>query len=57
MSTPYGTDLVTATPTKAISAKVRLEPRINIKDIIDRSRSLTRSVVLNFHLTELDGLV
>jgi hypothetical protein len=57
MSTSHGTDLVTAAPTKAISAKVRLEPRINIKDIIDGSRSLASSVVLDLHLSEFDGLV
>jgi hypothetical protein len=57
MSTSHQADLITAAAAKAVSTKVRLQPRINIKNVIDCSRSLARSVVLDFKITELDGFV
>jgi len=49
--------LIATTASKAISAKIRLKPRVNVEYVIDSSNSLTRSVVLDFHVPELDGFV
>jgi hypothetical protein len=57
MSTPHNADLIRATAAQTVSAEIRLKPRINVEYVINSSNSLTSSVVLDFHLPELDGFV
>jgi hypothetical protein len=49
--------LIATTASKAISTKIRLQPRVNVEYVIDSSSSLARSVVLDFEFSELDLLV
>jgi hypothetical protein len=49
--------LIATTTSKAISAKIRLKPRVNVEYVIDSSNSLASSVVLDLQVPELDGFV
>tara|TARA_R100001509_G_scaffold128082_1_gene81531 strand:+ start:451 stop:600 length:150 start_codon:yes stop_codon:yes gene_type:complete len=49
--------LIRARTSKAISAKIRLQPRVNVEYVIDSSNSLAIGVVLDLEVSEFDLFV